>query len=148
MDMGKWLRDAGFERYEPLFAEHAIDADVLGELTELDLEKLQIPLGDRKRLLKAIRAFAESDSGKTEVLLESTVRQPQVAERRHLTVMICDLVGSTALSARLDPEDTAAVFDAFHSTCARIVKAYDGFLSDFRGDGISGVFRPPARSRR
>jgi hypothetical protein len=56
MDMGKWLRDAGFERYEPLFAEHAIDADVLGELTELDLEKLQIPLGRSK-------AAPEGDQG-------------------------------------------------------------------------------------
>src|SRR5580693_1920829 len=125
MDMAKWLRDAGFERYEPLFAEHAIDADVLAELTEADLEKLQIPLGDRKRLLKAIRGtFAESDAGRAELVESAGVRQPQAAERRHLTVMICDLVGSTALSARLDPEDTAAVFDAFHLTCARIVKAY------------------------
>ncbi|MBV9970951.1 MAG: AAA family ATPase [Xanthobacteraceae bacterium] len=57
--------------------------------------------------------------------------------------MICDLVGSTALSARLDPEDTAAVFDAFHSTCARIVRTYDGFLSDFRGDGILAYFGHP-----
>jgi class 3 adenylate cyclase/tetratricopeptide (TPR) repeat protein len=145
MDMGKWLRDAGFERYEPLFAEHAIDADVLPELTETDLEKLQIPLGDRKRLIRAIRGtFAEPESGKAERLLDSPgVRQPQVAERRHLTVMICDLVGSTALSARLDPEDTAAVFDAFHSACARIVKSYDGFLSDFRGDGILAYFGHP-----
>ena len=142
MDMAKWLRDVGFERYEPLFAEHAIDADVVAELTEADFEKLQIPLGDRKRLLKAIRGtFAEP--GKAEQLESAAVRQPQVAERRHLTVMICDLVGSTALSARLDPEDTAAVFDAFHSTCARIVKAYDGFLSDFRGDGILAYFGHP-----
>jgi class 3 adenylate cyclase/tetratricopeptide (TPR) repeat protein len=142
MDMAKWLRDIGFERYEPLFAEHAIDADVVAELTEADLEKLQIPLGDRKRLLKAIRGtFAEQ--GEAKHLESAAVRQPQVAERRHLTVMICDLVGSTALSARLDPEDTAAVFDAFHSTCARIVKAYDGFLSDFRGDGILAYFGHP-----
>jgi class 3 adenylate cyclase/tetratricopeptide (TPR) repeat protein len=140
MDMGKWLRDVGFERYEPLFAEHAIEADVLAELTEADLEKLQIPLGDRKRLLKAIKgAFA--DPGTAE--LAESGRQPHVAERRHLTVMICDLVGSTALSARLDPEDTAAVFDAFHSSCARIVRSYDGFLCDFRGDGILAYFGHP-----
>jgi class 3 adenylate cyclase/tetratricopeptide (TPR) repeat protein len=144
MDMGKWLRDAGFERYEPLFAENALDADVLPELTEVDLEKLQIPLGDRKRLLKAIRAtFAASGANRAEPHESMGVRQPQVAERRHLTVMICDLVGSTALSARLDPEDTAAVFDAFHSTCAQIVKSYDGFLSDFRGDGILAYFGHP-----
>ena len=65
------------------------------------------------------------------------------AERRHLTVMICDLVGSTALSARLDPEDMGAVMDAYHAACARITLAYDGFLADFRGDGILAYFGYP-----
>jgi predicted ATPase/class 3 adenylate cyclase len=71
--------------------------------------------------------------------------EPRVAtaERRHLTVMICDLVGSTALSARLDPEEMRAVMDAYHAACARIVQAYDGFLGDFRGDGILAYFGYP-----
>ena len=66
------------------------------------------------------------------------------AERRHLTVMICDLVGSTALSARLDPEDMRAVMDAYQATCARITLFYDGFLADFRGDGYSYFGYPRA----
>src|SRR5262245_11781941 len=66
-----------------------------------------------------------------------------VAERRHLTVMICDLVGSTALSGRLDPEDMGAVIDAFQAACARITLAFDGFLADFRGDGILAYFGYP-----
>ena len=65
------------------------------------------------------------------------------AERRHLTVMICDLVGSDALSARLDPEDMGAVIDAFQAACVRITLAYDGFLADFRGDGILAYFGHP-----
>ena len=107
MNIGGWLRNLGLERYEPLFIENAIDSDVLAELTEGDLEKLGIPLGDRKRLIKAIRTMlAGSPTTFTSGVGENAQSgQPRVAaaERRHLTVMICDLVGSTALSARLDP---------------------------------------------
>jgi class 3 adenylate cyclase/tetratricopeptide (TPR) repeat protein len=148
MDVGGWLRNLGLGRYEPTFIENAIDSDVLPELTEGDLEKLGMPLGDRKRLIKAIRtmladsssAFITSGAGE-----DVQSGQPRVgaAERRHLTVMICDLVGSTALSSRLDPEDMGAVMDAYHAVCARIVQDYDGFIGDFRGDGILAYFGYP-----
>ena len=148
MDVGGWLRSMGLGRYEPAFIENAIDSDVLPELTEADLEKLGIPLGDRKRLIKAIRtmlagspsAFITSGVGE-----DAQSGQPRVAaaERRHLTVMICDLVGLTALSARLDPEDMRAVIDAYHAACARITLTYDGFLAEFRGDGILAYFGYP-----
>src|SRR5260370_696257 len=151
MDVGSWLRALGLGRYEPVFIENAIDSDVLPELTEGDLKKLGIPLGDRKRLVKALKAIT---AGSPSAFVTSAVGgdepsgQPGVAaaERRHLTVMICDLVGSTALSARLDPEDMRAVMDAYHAACARIVQAYDGFLGDFRGDGILAYFGYPART--
>ncbi len=145
MDVGGWLRNLGLGRYEPAFITNAIDIDVLPELTEGDLEKLGIPLGDRKRLIKAIRAlvanppgdFIASEAG------DDAQRGDGGAERRHLTVMICDLVGSTALSARLDPEDMRTVIDAYHAACARIVRTYDGFLAEFRGDGILAYFGYP-----
>jgi len=148
MNVGEWLQGLGLGQYESAFIESAIDTDVLPELTEGDLEKLGIPLGDRKRLIKAIRAMA---GGFPSALITSEVgenassgRSPVVAaERRHLTVMVCDLVGSTALSARLDPEDMSAVIDAFQATCARITLAFDGFLADFRGDGILAYFGYP-----
>jgi class 3 adenylate cyclase/predicted ATPase/ABC-type transport system involved in cytochrome c biogenesis ATPase subunit len=148
MDVGGWLRDLGLGRYEPTFIENAIDSDVLPELTEGDLEKLGIPLGDRKRLIKAIRTMlADSSSASITSGAGEDVQsgQPGVgaAERRHLTVMICDLVGSTALSTRLDPEDMGAVMDAYHAACARIVQGYDGFVGDFRGDGILAYFGYP-----
>src|SRR3984893_8315701 len=148
MDVGGWLRDLGLERYEPAFIESAIDGDVLPELTEGDLKKLGIPLGDRKRLIRAIKAIADgspSASATSAVGGNEQSRQAGVAgaERRHLTVMICDLVGSTALSARLDPEDMRAVMDDYHAACAHIVQGSDGFLGDFRGDGILAYFGYP-----
>src|SRR5215216_3992080 len=101
MDIGGWLRNLGLGRYEPTFIENAIDSDVLPELTEDDLEKLGIPLGHRKRLIKAIKAMlagSPTASMTSGVGGEAQSGQPRVAaaERRHLTVMICDLVGSTA----------------------------------------------------
>ena len=146
--IAQWLASIGLERYTERFVGNAIDGDVLAELTEDDLEKLGIPLGDRKRLIKAIRAsLADSpDAVITSGAREDTQSgQPRAvaAERRHLTVMICDLVGSTALSARLDPEEMGAVMDAYHAACARIVRAYDGFIGDFRGDGILAYFGYP-----
>jgi class 3 adenylate cyclase/tetratricopeptide (TPR) repeat protein len=146
--IAEWLASIGLERYTQRFVENAIDGDVLAELTEGDLEKLGIPLGDRKRLIKAIRAMlADSPSALTPSGVgedeQSGELRVATAERRHLTVMICDLVGSTALSTRLDPEEMSATMDAYHAACARIVQAYDGFLGDFRGDGILAYFGYP-----
>ncbi|HET7805280.1 MAG TPA: adenylate/guanylate cyclase domain-containing protein [Pseudolabrys sp.] len=149
MDVADWLRNLGLAQYESAFIENAVDADALPELSEGDLEKLGIPLGHRKRLIKAIRALAAGGSSSAPMTSErgeSASREYSPiapAERRHLTVMICDLVGSTALSTRLDPEDMGAVIDAFQATCARITLSYDGFLADFRGDGILAYFGYP-----
>ncbi len=148
MDVGGWLRNLGLGEYKSAFIENAIDTDVLPELTERDLEKLGVPLGDRKRLIKAIKAMA-GNSPSALITREVGEKAPSnyspmaAAERRHLTVMICDLVGSTALSAQLDPEDMGAVIDAFQAACARITLAFDGFLADFRGDGILAYFGYP-----
>src|SRR6266403_4433856 len=147
MNLGDWLRELGCIQYELLLVETAIDIDVLPELTESDLENLKIPLGDRKRLLRGIKSLADPQIAEPDTAAGRVAQseRPDVAhaERRHLTVMICDLVGSTALSARLDPEDMRAVMDAYHAACARIVQGYDGFLGDFRGDGILAYFVYP-----
>jgi class 3 adenylate cyclase/tetratricopeptide (TPR) repeat protein len=147
MDVGAWLRNLGLEKYEPAFIENAIDFDVLPELTEDDLEKLGIPLGDRKRVVRAIKAIlgASPSTPTTSEIGQAPGKHDLIAagERRHLTVMICDLVGSTALSARLDPEDMGLVIDAFQAACARITLAFDGFLADFRGDGVLAYFGYP-----
>ena len=147
MDIGGWLRSLGLGRYEPVFIENAIDFDVLPELTEGDLEALGMPLGDRKRIIKALKAVEGDSSGAliTSEMGESPSNSLPMAaaERRHLTVMVCDLVGSTALSARLDPEDMGAVIDAFQAACVRITVASEGFLVDFQGDGILAYFGYP-----
>src|SRR5262245_34319723 len=148
MDVRGWLRNIGLGQYAPVFIENAIDGDVLPELTEGDLEKLGIPLGDRKRLIKAITAMlpdsrsALATSGGEKDGQSGELRLAP-AERRHLTVMLCDLVGSAALSGRLDPEEMGALTNAYHAPCARIVQAYDGFVGDFRGDGILAYFGYP-----
>ena len=105
MDVAAWLRGLGLERYEPTFRENEIDWDVLPELTESDLEKLGLPLGPRKKLLKAIAALSTEATAVALEAVPSPGTATREAERRQLTVLFCDLVGSTELSARLDPED-------------------------------------------
>src|SRR5262249_20379707 len=106
-----------------------------------DLKDLGVLLGHRRKILRAIAELDGVISAPTETAIESVRRDE--AERRHLTVMICDLVGSTALSTRLDPEDMNAVIDAYHAACARIMLPYDGFIGEFRGDGILAYFGYP-----
>src|SRR5262252_4528165 len=147
MDVGNWLQGLGLERYEAAFRENEIDGTVLSTLTADDLKDLGIGIvGHRRKLLDAIAALRADANTKLPLPdpLPTIDRSPKdAAERRHLTVMICDLVGSTALSARLDPEDMRAVIDAYHAACARITLTYDGFLAEFRGDGILAYFGYP-----
>src|SRR5262252_7515041 len=147
MDVGSWLRGLGLERYEAAFRENEIDETVLPTLMADDLKDLGVGVvGHRRKLLNAIAALRADANTKAPLTdtLPTIVRSPKdAAERRHLTVMICDLVGSTALAVRLDPEDMRAVIDAYHAACARITRTYDGFLAEFRGDGILAYFGYP-----
>jgi class 3 adenylate cyclase/predicted ATPase len=139
-DIANWLKAVGLGEYAQRFADNAIDLSVLRDLTEQDLKDLGVLLGHRRRIRRAIAELDGVAPAPTETATEPALRD---AERRHLTVMICDLVGSTALAARLDPEDVRAVIDAYHAACARIMRTYDGFLAEFRGDGILAYFGYP-----
>ena len=142
MDVAGWLRSLGLERYETLFGENDIDAEVLSDLTDGDLEKIGVSLGHRKRLLKAIAVF----NGPAPASPADSTPVPRVAdaaERRQLTVMFCDLIGSTALSARLDPEDMREVIRAYQDACSGAVARYDGFVAKFMGDGVLAYFGFP-----
>src|SRR5512132_3656359 len=139
--IAEWLASIGLSEYAQRFAENAIDLSVLRDLTEQDLKDLGVLLGHRRKMLRAIAELEGTALAPTETATEPARRDE--AERRHLTVMICDLVGSTALSARLDPEDMRVVIDAYHAACARITRTYDGFLAEFRGDGILAYFGYP-----
>ena len=122
MDVGSWLRGLGLERYEAAFRENEIDEMVLPTLTADDLKDLGVSIvGHRRRLLNAIAALRADPNTKIPLPDTLPTSVKDAAERRHLTVMICDLVGSTALSARLDPEDMRAVIDAYHAACASIL---------------------------
>src|SRR5215469_3006030 len=139
--IAEWLASIGLGEYAQRFADNAIDLSVLRDLTEQDLKELGVLLGHRRRILRAIAELDGVAPEPTETATAPALRKD--AERRHLTVMICDLVGSTALSARLDPEDMNAVMDAYHAACARIMLTYDGAIGEFRGDGILAYFGYP-----
>jgi len=147
MDVGSWLRGLGLERYEAAFRENEIDETVLPSLTADDLKDLGIGIvGHRRKLLDAIAAL-RADAN-TKVPLSDTLptidRSPKdAAERRHLTVMICDLVGSTALSARLDPEDLRGVIGAYHTCIAEVIGRYQGIIARYMGDGVLVYFGYP-----
>ena len=139
MDISDWLRGLDLAQYEAVFRENAIDLDILPELTETDLEKLGVLLGHRKRMLRAIAALGESPAQPAE---EQTPRK-DAAERRQLTVMFCDLVGSTALSTRFDPEDLREMIGAYHRCVAETVARFAGFVAKYMGDGVLVYFGYP-----
>ena len=143
MDVGAWLRGLGLGQYEGMFRDSEIEADVLSELTETDLEKLGLPLGPRKRILKAISNLGDPDKTSGVASLAPPVPAKDTAERRQLTVMFCDLVGSTAISARLDPEDLSSVIGAFQKACVSAVTAFGGSIAKYMGDGALVYFGYP-----
>jgi class 3 adenylate cyclase len=144
MDIGGWLRGLGLGQYEATFRESEIDAEVLLELTESDLRQLGVPLGHRKRLLKVIAALGAVEKAPTTVA--GPLREDAVShggERRQLTVMFCDLVGSTALSEKLDPEEPRSLLHAYRNHCGDVISRYDGFVARYVGDGILTYFGWP-----
>jgi class 3 adenylate cyclase len=144
MDICAWLRGLGLERYEQAFRENAIDEAILPKLTAEDLRDLGVTaVGHRHVLLDAIAALrAETLRDTPEHSVESHHsggRAPE-AERRQLTVMFADLVGSTALSARLDPEELRDIIGAYHRRCAEVVTSSGGFVAKYLGDGVLAYF--------
>ena len=144
MDVGDWLRSLGLGQYDTTFRDNGIDADVLFELTEADFEKLGVLLGHRRRLSKAI-ATLKNAAGPVQgqPAAEPAPKPQDAAERRQLTVMFCDLVGSTAMSARLDPEDMREIIAAYHKCCASLIEHGGGFVAKYMGDGVLGYFGYP-----
>src|SRR5215831_16037583 len=138
-EIGNWLSELGLPQYTPRFLDNGIDLSVLRDLTDEDLKELGVLLGHRRRILRAI---AERQS-ETPAVNASVPAPRDTAERRQLTVMFCDLVDSTALSARLDPEDMRQVIRAYQEACVRVIPIYDGFVAKYMGDGILAYFGYP-----
>ena len=144
MDVGGWLRSLGLGQYEAVFRDNAIDADVVADLTDGDLEKLGLPLGDRKRLLKAIAGLVglRSAAIKSEPA-HAHPPHPPSAERRPITVMFCDLVDSTSLAAKLDAEDWRNLVGAYLDEASQAVTGLGGYVLKKLGDGLMALFGYP-----
>jgi class 3 adenylate cyclase/predicted ATPase len=149
MDVGGWLRKLGLEEYEAAFRENRIDDTVLPRLTAEDLKDLGVAfVGDRRRLLDAIAALNAEAGAPAPALSDAPPAidkgSKDTAERRQVTVMFSDLVGSTALSARLDPEDLREVISAYQRCVAETVRPFGGFVARYLGDGVLIYFGYPA----
>jgi class 3 adenylate cyclase len=148
VDIAAWLRELGLERYEEAFRENEIDAEILPKLTADDLKEIGvITVGHRRKLLEAIAALAQpalrpqvEPSASVEVTPSA---QPAEAERRQLTVLFCDLVGSTELSAHLDPEDMREVIRGYQNGVAGEIARFEGYVAKVAGDGVLAYFGWP-----
>jgi class 3 adenylate cyclase/predicted ATPase len=152
VDIGAWLRELGLQRYEQAFREHEIDLDLLPTLTAEDLKDLGVGVvGHRRKLLNAIALLRETEpSPQPAAPLPEAVeppppaaRDPGEAERRQLTVLFCDLVASTELAARLDPEDMGALIRSFQDCCSEVIRRWEGYVAKYTGDGMSVYFGYP-----
>ena len=139
--VAEWLEKLGMSEYAQRFAENRIDFSVLPDLTDHDLEKLGVVLGDRRKMLRAV---ANLEAHKIAVAAAAHAGpSSDTAERRQVTVMFSDLVGSTALSARMDPEDLREVITAYQKCVAETVRRCGGFVAKYMGDGVLIYFGYP-----
>ena len=144
-DLEQWLTAQGLEQYAPRFADNDIDFEVLGDLTEADLEKLGVSLGHRRKLLRALDIRRRESAQQAGAVATRTALSGDVpgAERRQITVLFCDLVGSTELAHRLDPEDASALIRRYQDACSGAVARFDGYVAKFMGDGLLAYFGYP-----
>lgn len=153
MTLSAWLRQIGLERYELIFSENDVDLDVLPMLTEQELQDLGISLGHRKKLLRAVAELdgfqsverSESVAAPIKTARETAPGSAGLAEgeRRHITVLFCDLAGSTELSHKLDPEDLREVMRRYQEVAGRVVERYEGHVAQYLGDGMMVYFGWP-----
>jgi class 3 adenylate cyclase len=144
VDVSRWLAEQGLGHYADTFAENGIAGDILHELTDDELKELGLNLGGRKRLLKAIAALNVAPTADPPQRAEAAAPGvPREAERRQLTVMFVDLVGSTELAARLDPEEMREVIRAYQHAVTAEVARFEGHVAKFMGRRRARLFRLP-----
>jgi class 3 adenylate cyclase/tetratricopeptide (TPR) repeat protein len=140
--IAEWLEKLGMSEYVQRFAENDIDIAVLRHLTDQDLKEIGVSLGHRQKMLAAISEVAAATATEPKVF-EPEPKPRDTAERRQVTVMFSDLVGSTALSARMDPEDLREVISAYQKCVAETVQRFGGFVAKYMGDGVLVYFGYP-----
>jgi class 3 adenylate cyclase/predicted ATPase len=145
MDIGGWLRGLGLGQYEAAFRDNEIDLEVLPKLTSEDLKEIGVVvIGHRRKLLAAIGELTAASAAPVAITKPPpSTPAGDTAERRQLTVMFCDLVGSTALTARLDPEDMRGIIGAYHKCCGELIAGNGGFVAKYMGDGVLAYFGYP-----
>ncbi|MBV8088073.1 MAG: adenylate/guanylate cyclase domain-containing protein, partial [Alphaproteobacteria bacterium] len=144
MDIAAWLQGLGLERYVPAFRDNEVDWEVLPKLTSEDLREIGVAaIGHRRKLLDAIAALGATVPGAAVAAPPSDAPASTGAERRQLTVMFCDLVGSTPFATRFDPEDLGELIGAYHRCVADTVTRYAGFVAKYMGDGVLIYFGYP-----
>ena len=137
-----WLKTNDLEAYLPIFVENEVDLKTLEVLTDSDLKELGLPFGPRKRILSAI-ADLKRQAAHSKAEIEKPPGTVSLGERRQLTVMFCDLVGSTALSTLLDPEELHALLTTYRNTCCDVALRYEGHVAQYLGDGLMIYFGWP-----
>jgi class 3 adenylate cyclase/predicted ATPase len=138
-----WLKQLGMSEYTARFAEHKIDISVLAYLTDQDLKDIDVPLGHRRKLLAAIAELGVATQPKPEPAGNVEPKLQEAAERRQVTVMFSDLVGSTSLSGRMDPEDLRDIISAYQQCVTETVRRFGGFVAKYMGDGVLVYFGYP-----
>jgi class 3 adenylate cyclase len=138
-----WLEKLGLEQYAKLFADNDIDVSVLPHLTDQDLKDLGVSLGHRRKIFAAINEGFASVQPLPEAERPEEPKAPDTPERRYITVLFSDLVGSTALSARLDVEDLRDVIAVYQRCVEETIRRFDGFIAKFLGDGVLVYFGYP-----
>ncbi|HEU5402208.1 MAG TPA: adenylate/guanylate cyclase domain-containing protein, partial [Terriglobales bacterium] len=142
--IAKWLEDIGLSEYSQRFAENGIDISVLPLLTDEDLKGLGVLLGHRRKILAAIGQLAGPRATTSlEPVLPYEAQPRQIAERRQITVLFADMVGSTALSTRLDPEDLREIISSYQNCVTRVIHRAGGFVARYMGDGVLAYFGYP-----
>jgi class 3 adenylate cyclase/tetratricopeptide (TPR) repeat protein len=148
-EVTNWLQALGLDQYAVAFEENELELDQLIDLDDADLKDLGITImGHRKKLFRAIEAMASLQPDKTGGVISSSTEQPfatpaSEAERRQLTVMFCDLVGSTELSQQFDPEDLQNLIAAYQAACNKAIQSFDGYVARYMGDGMLVYFGYP-----
>ena len=141
--IAQWLEELGLSEYAQRFAENGIDVSVLQHLTDQDLKDVGVLLGHRRKMLAAIGELAAAAAPLAEPVTRLKPKPKDMADRRQVTVMFSDMVGSTALSTRMDPEDLREVISAYQKCVTEIVDRFDGFVAKYMGDGVLVYFGYP-----